>query len=93
MNPHALTANVTADAVIKGSPGLLVGVHLLAGSGATGSIVLYDNASAASGTILATLQCTQGLYVSWTPAIPQIAHKGIYADWTGTGAVAVVAYI
>jgi len=85
-------ANVTADAVVKASPGALVAVVLTA-AGDQATIVLYDNASAASGTKLATLKAAANTTVSWTPPSPQVVSLGIFADVTGTTPEATVLYI
>lgn len=85
-------AAVTADGVVKASTGLLCSVLLTAGDGAAASIVLYDNASAASGAILATLKAAQGTTAQWSPGAAYPCANGIYADITGTGAAAYVVY-
>lgn len=85
-------ADVAADGIVKASPGSLVAV-LLAGGSANSSITLYDNASAASGTVLATINALANDSVVWSPAIPYVAANGIYADITGTGANATVIYL
>jgi hypothetical protein len=84
-------ANVTADGVVSATPGSLVAV-LLTAAGDQATIILYDNASAASGTKLATLKAAANTTAAWTPASPQVASLGIYADVTGTTPEATVLY-
>lgn len=91
MVPHSST-EVTSDSVVKAASGYLVSVLLTAGSAAA-TIVLYDNASAASGTVLATLKTSAAnISVQWSPAQPIAFQNGIYADITGASATAYVAY-
>lgn len=84
---------ITADGVVKAAPGSLVSVLLTAGDAAAASIVLYDNASAGSGTVLATLKAAQGTSVQWSPECGYVAANGIYADITGASAAAYVVFI
>lgn len=90
MTPAA-HANVTADGAVRTGPGQLVAV-LLTGGSDQATLVLYDN-TGASGTKLATLKAAANTTVTWTPATPYVASKGIYADITGTGPVATVVYL
>ncbi len=83
--------NVTADAVVNAAPGSLVSV-LLTAAGDQATIVLYDNATAASGTKLCTLKAAANTSDSWTPSSPQIVSLGIFADVTGTTPEATVLY-
>lgn len=83
---------VTTDAVVKASNGVLYAVLLTAGDAAAGSVVLYDNASAASGTILATLKAATGTTVQWSPPVGYVFTNGIYADIGGASAAAYVVY-
>lgn len=83
---------ITADGIVSAAPGMLVSVLLAGGSGAS-SVVLYDNASAASGTILATVKAIATDSREWSPAQPIVCSKGIYADISGTGAAAYIAYV
>ena len=82
---------VTADGAIKAAPGALCSVVLTGGSDAA-TLVLYDNASAASGTVLLTLKAAAATSIVFTPAQAAAVGKGIYADITGTAAAAYVAF-
>jgi hypothetical protein len=85
--------DVSSDVAVKASAGLLVGVLLAAGSTAT-SLILYDNAEAASGTVLAKLTAVaNGASVQFVPSVPYAFANGCYADITGTGANATVVVI
>jgi len=82
----------TADAIIATGRNRINAVTLIGGSTAS-SVILYDNASAASGTVLA--KATQATNLVTTHIIfenPVICDNGIYADVTGTGAEYIVYY-
>jgi hypothetical protein len=58
------------------------------------TVVLYDSASAASGTVIAELWVPGALISDrqvWT--FPRKVSAGIYADLTGTGASCIVEYM
>lgn len=83
----------TADASIATGVNRINAVTLLGDGTNAASLILYDNASAASGTVLAkvtqlaTARLTHILFDN-----PVFAEKGIYADVTGTGAEYIVYY-
>ena len=80
-----------ADAVIATGRNRLNAVTLIGDGTNASSVILYDNPSAASGTVLAkvTSGATQGM-VHMLFDNPVVAETGIYADVTGTGAGYVV---
>lgn len=92
----APTAVKTADGAAVTAPGWLYGI--LATSDGTNDItvVLYDNASAASGTVLAptwmiaTTSDNRSHYISFEP--PLVLNNGLYVDVTTAGAVSYVVY-
>lgn len=88
----ATHSDVSADGVVNNRTGQLVAVLLTAGSDAA-QIILYDNASAASGTVLANLKALTGESATFCPAVPINCRAGIYADISGTLANATVVYI
>lgn len=90
MNAPVQSKEITADGAVKAAPGGLVSVLLTAGDGAAATVVLYDN-SAASGTVVATLKAAQATSVQWSPAAP-VAFSLLYADITGAGAAAYIAF-
>lgn len=83
MSPQARAKNVTGAAVVLASPGTFRGLTLFSSAGAT--VTVYDNASAASGTVLASLiiaangdrhiditdgvRCDNGIYFDSTAAV------------------------
>ena len=83
----------TADAAICPCRSRINAVTLLGDGTNAVSLILYDNASAASGTVLAkvtqlaTARLTHILFDN-----PVFAENGIYADVTGTGAEYIVYY-
>lgn len=82
-----------ADGVILDQPGKLTSVILTGDGTNAATLLVYDNASAASGTLLASLSVDAGLvYESFCPHFPIDALNGIYIDIGGTGASAIVHY-
>ena len=78
----------TADAVIHADKAILAGVHIITDGTNDATLVLYDNASAASGT-----EVFKQVVTGTNDAIPYsmpdggiYCKNGIYADVTGTGA-------
>ena len=83
----------TADAVIQTGRNRINAVTLLGDGTNAASLILYDNASAASGTVLAkvtALAATRLTHILFEN--PVIAEDGIYADVSGTGAEYIVYY-
>lgn len=84
----------SADAAISAIGGYLHGVYLISDATNVAAITIYDNASAASGVVLAKLS------IPATTTAPQFiifnhpisANKGIFADVSGTGANYIVYY-
>lgn len=91
LGPAAHT-EATEDASVKTGPGQLVSVLLTAGADAA-TIVLYDNPSAASGTVLCTLKAPANESAQWSPSLPIVFSKGVFADVSGTSPTAYVAYV
>lgn len=83
----------TANAVIASGKNRINSVTLITDGTNAGTIVIYDNASAASGTVLAKVKCSgAGLVQHVVFENPVVAQDGIYADVTGTGAEYIVYY-
>ncbi len=82
----------TADAVIKATKAYLHGVKVLTNKSADVTLILYDNASAASGTVLYKTQVVGNTYADLVESFPYPvqAVNGIYADVTGTDAEYIV---
>jgi hypothetical protein len=87
----AITAGLAGPTVIKASAGVLVS-GLITTAGTTGTVILYDNASACSGTIIGEVAGTTALatMVAGAPPIKwdMIAVNGITACG-GTGSAAI----
>ena len=85
----------TADGAILATGGYLHGLILENDGTNASSVILYDNKSAASGTILAKIMLPATSTVLTLPVIfnnPISALNGIYADVTGTGCAVTVFY-
>lgn len=78
--------NLTASGVVKGSPGYFYGYEVTVSMGA-GAITIYDNASAASGTILMIIPASTTAPNRVNLATPIPAVNGIYASFASTGTV------
>lgn len=88
-----LSVDVATSKVIKASGGELVAV-VLTPAAATATLIIYDNPSTNSGTVLCKLQAAaDGGSVQFAPPKSWKASTGIYAAITGTGANATVLYI
>lgn len=90
MEKSASSGLKTADGVIKASKGVLKGVCISAGA-AAGTLILYDHASAASGTVVAKIQTPINTSKEVT-GIQINCSNGIYADVTGAGVEFIVYY-
>lgn len=84
----------TSDAAISAIGGYLHGVYVISDATNVASVVIYDNASGASGTVLAKLSIpattTAPQFITFNT--PITANAGIYADVSGTGANYIVYY-
>ena len=83
----------TADAVIQTGRNRINAITLLGDGTNAASVIVYDNASAASGVVLAkvtALAATRFTHVLFEN--PVIAEEGIYADVSGTGAEYIIYY-
>lgn len=85
--PSAPYAALSASGVVLARPGVLVAMEVTVALGA-GAVTVYDNASAASGNVLAVIPASAaaGTLVSFGAAgIECLA--GIYASFASTGTV------
>lgn len=91
-NPATSSGLKTADAAILAMPGTLKGL-IVVSAAAIATVTLYDNASAASGPVLAKINVPIGesreLVLSECGVA---ANNGIYADVSGAGAEYIVHY-
>lgn len=82
----------TADAVIANRPARLHSIALNPAAAAS-TIIVYDNASAATGTVLLKLVApASGASVVWENDVGIEASRGLYMAITGAAADAVVGY-
>ncbi len=77
--------NLTADGVVANAPCIVYGYIVTVAVGA-GTITVYDNASAASGTALFVVPASQPVGVYQFP-VGVITTAGAYADFASTGTV------
>lgn len=85
-------APAAATTVVKAEPAMLYSVAWNLAAVAS-TITIYDNASAASGTILysgAKTGIAGGEQVGWTPSVPIYAKNGITVVCAGAGSSAIV---
>lgn len=83
---------LAASGIVKATGGAVVAVQLTAAADAA-SVILYDNPSAGSGVVLATLKAAIGASVVFCPTLPYAASKGIYATITGTAPSVTVLFL
>ena len=82
-----------ADAVISARPAKIVGVQVIADGTNAATLILYDNASAASGTAANKIVVDAGAtYENFYIDGGVVCNNGIYADVSGTGAEYIVFY-
>ena len=93
MEPSTSSGLKDADAVIHARPCRVMSIIAIADGTNAATIDLYDNASAASGTLLAKIIVDAGLvYEQFHIDGGITANNGVYLDLTGTGAKAIVHY-
>ena len=93
MNYATSSGEKTSSSAILAMPGALRSVSVTADNTNQATVIIYDNASAASGTILARIIVDAGLvYETFIPPTPIVALNGLYASISGTGAACVVHY-
>ena len=82
----------SSSGIVKAAPGMLEGAVLTAGSDAA-TVIVYDNASAASGTVLCKLAALANTSASAVFPDPVVASKGLYVAVTGTNPSASLYYL
>lgn len=80
----ASTVSLTATGVVKNAPGRLIRIVVTTAMSAAATTI-YDNASAASGTILFVIPASATQGTVYTVDLPAV--NGIYASFAGTGTV------
>jgi len=77
--------NLTADGVVSNTPCIIYGYIVTVAMSAAATTV-YDNASAASGTVLFVIPASTAVGQYSFP-VGVITNNGAYADFAGTGTV------
>lgn len=93
MNSCLSTGLITSSAVVSTHKDYLNGLLVVTDGTNTATVIVYDNASAASGTILAKLVVAGASNTSsFLPVRGIQASNGLYVSISGTGAAAQVLY-
>ena len=79
MTKHNLYKNMTASGVVKASGGILMGMYV--NSTTAGTIKLWDNPTAGSGTVINN---TITPAIGYHPLGGAVASTGLFATITGT---------
>jgi hypothetical protein len=93
-NPADSSGLLAASAVVMARPGRLSGLIVLTDGTNAATVTVYDNATAASGKVLAKL-IVAGASQSASLNLPSgrvTVDQGIYCSISGTGAAAIVHY-
>lgn len=80
----AFTASLTATGVVKSAAGRLLKAVVTTALSAA-AVTIYDNAGAASGTILFVIPASAAVGAVYDINLPAV--NGIYASFAGTGTV------
>jgi len=81
----------TTDTAIATGRNRINAITLLADGVNAANVIIYDNASSASGTVLAKVKIATGSVIQHVIfENPVITEEGIFADVTGTGAEYIV---
>ena len=81
----------TSSQVIAGRPARLVDVGVQTDGTAAVTVLIYDNATTASGRVIAFAYAPSGTKVAgWNCPIPSMATNGLYAAVSGTGVTRVL---
>jgi hypothetical protein len=83
--PVAAYANKTATGVVQAAPCIVYGYNVTVAMSAAATTV-YDNASAASGTVLFVIPASTAVGQYFFP-VGVLATAGLYASFAGTGTV------
>lgn len=85
LEPATSSGAKTADAVIYAAPAILQFIDIMPPAAGVATLKIYDHPSAASGTLLATVEVAAGMNsVSVNLTTARRALTGLYADLTGT---------
>lgn len=78
-----------SDEALRDDRTFLLGYTIQETGAAAATVLLYDNASAANGTLLAAVELAAGTAVDVVHPVPIQADDGVYVDVTGSVAGAV----
>jgi len=81
----AFAQSLSATGAVKAAPGRLASILVTTALSAA-AVTIYDNPSAASGTVLAVIPASSAIGTRIVVDLP--AFSGIYASFGGTGTVA-----
>lgn len=89
--PATSSGLLNSDTAVSARPAKIHSVQLLGDGTNAATLVIYDNASAAAGTVLVKIVVDAGLtYELFHSMDGIVCNNGIYADVTGTGAEFIV---
>lgn len=93
MYPAKSSGSLTSDTAVATRTCVLHSVQLIGDGTNQATVTVYDNASAASGTVLAKIIIDAGLtYDKFTSCYGIEAFNGLFVDVAGTGAEAIIHY-
>ena len=87
----AAVLTLAASGIISAQPGHFIGAALAAGADAA-TMILYDNASAATGTVICKLSAELTGGANFAPGTQIYVKNGIYAALTGTAPLGTVVF-
>ena len=91
--PATSSGSITGNVAVAAHPARVLSIMLETDGTNPATFILYDNPSAASGLILASISCAgTDRFATWSIEEGVIANNGIFAAITGAGAKAVVHY-
>lgn len=89
--PAMSSGLLAVDTAICAAPAILDSIIVGADNTNAATIIIYDNASAASGTVLAKIVVdATTTYAQFISVAGIVANNGLYADVSGTGAEFIV---
>lgn len=94
MNYLTSSGELTSSQAVLAAPGAIAVVSVTADGTNAADVIVYDNPSAASGTVLAHVKVkATDVFDMLHLTVPAVANNGIYVSISGTGAKAVIHYL
>lgn len=91
MNLLMTSGELAASAIVSNAPGAFASLSVTADGTNTADVTVYDNASAASGTVIAHVVVpANSKFDMLHLTVPCEVRNGLYASISGTGAKCVV---